>query len=260
MGWRGRVAYENIIVDRDEGVAIITLNRPKVLNALSRALVDELDDAMTELESDDDVRVLVFIGAGDRAFSSGADIHEMARQADEQKDDTPDPKRAEYIWHIATSKKPTIGAINGLAYGGGAVMASAFDIRVGCEKTSFRFLAASYGRINSTWSLPMQIGWPMAKELLLTARVVEAREAYQIGLLNHLVACDQILLKALELGKLISANDGWMIEGIKELMIRNVDQPWEQMLKNEQDAMAGPLKPTPIKEGFKEFLGRKGKS
>ena len=260
MGWRGRVAYENIIVDRDEGVAIITLNRPKVLNALSRALVDELDDAMTELESDDDVRVLVFIGAGDRAFSSGADIHEMARQADEQKDDTPDPKRAEYIWHIATSKKPTIGAINGLAYGGGAVMASAFDIRVGCEKTSFRFLAASYGRINSTWSLPMQIGWPMAKELLLTARVVEAREAYQIGLLNHLVACDQILLKALELGKLISANDGRMIEGIKELMIRNVDQPWEQMLKNEQDAMAGPLKPTPIKEGFKEFLGRKGKS
>ncbi len=260
MGWRGRLAYENIEVERDDGVAIVTLNRPKVLNALSRALVDELDDAITELESDDDVSALVFTGAGDRAFSSGADIHEMAKQAEETEDDSPDPKRAEYIWHIATYKKPTIGAINGLAYGGGAVMASAFDIRVGCENTSFRFLAASYGRINSTWSLPMQVGWPMAKELLFTARVVESREAYKIGLLNHLVACDQIMDKALELGKLISANDGRMVEGIKELMIGNVDKPWEQMLKNEQDAMAGPLKPTPIKEGFKDFLGRKSKS
>ena len=79
--------------------------------------------------------------------------------------------------------------MNGLAYGGAAVLASSLDMRIGCEHASFRFLAAAYGRINSTWTLPNQVGWPIAKELLFSARVVEAEEAHRIGLLNHLVPC-----------------------------------------------------------------------
>ena len=103
-------------------------------------------------------RSVIFTGTGERAFSAGGDIHEQVRNAENPP--PPDPKRAEYSWHVATCTKPTIGALNGLAYGGAAVMASSFDIRVGCERSSFRFLAASYGRVNSTWSLPMQVGWP----------------------------------------------------------------------------------------------------
>ena len=80
--------------------------------------------------------------------------------------------------------------MNGLAFGGAAVLASSLDMRIGCEHTKFRFLAAAYGRINSTWTLPNQVGWPIAKELLFSARVVEAEEAYRIGLLNHLVPRD----------------------------------------------------------------------
>ena len=91
--------------------------------------------------------------------------------------------------------------INGLAYGGAAVLASSLDMRIGCEGTRFRFLAAAYGRINSTWSLGCQIGWPMAKELLFSARIVEAEEAYRIGLLNHLVPRAQLRAKTMELAK-----------------------------------------------------------
>jgi enoyl-CoA hydratase/carnithine racemase len=254
------LGYQNIIVERDVGVGTISLNRPEVLNALNRELLRELDTAVEELESDSRIGAIIFTGKGDRAFSAGGDIREMARLAEDASSDppSPDPEKARYVWHIAACAKPTIGAINGLAYGGGAVMASSFDIRVGCENTSFRFLAASYGRVNSTWSLPLQVGWPMAKELLFTARVVEAREAYRIGLLSHLVAADQLMLKAMELGRQIASNDPRMVQGIKELMVRDVGASWEQMYRNELDAQEGKLAPTPVADGFKEFLARKG--
>src|SRR5712691_4937147 len=86
-------------------------------------------------------------------------------------------ERRHYL-DISISSKPTIGMMNGLAYGGAAVVASALDMRIGCEDTKFRFLAAAYGRINSTWTLPNQVGWPMAKELLFSARAVDAEEGH----------------------------------------------------------------------------------
>jgi enoyl-CoA hydratase len=254
----GILGYENIIVERDENVAIVILDRPQVLNALSSALMAELDAAVGKLEEDAEVSVIVLTGTGNRAFSSGGDIHEMARLAELDEPPPADPRRAEYGWHMASCKKPTIGAINGLAYGGAALMASSLDIRIGCENTSFRFLAATYGRVNATWSLPMQIGWPAAKELLFTGRVVEASEAYRIGLLNHLVAADQLMLKAMEIAKLIAANDGRMVQGIKELMIEDVGATWRRMYDNELGAQSGKLRGTPVKEGFKDFLQRKG--
>ena len=251
--------YQNIIVERDEGVGTVTLNRPEVLNALNRELYREMDAAVSELERDDETAAIIFTGKGDRAFSSGADVEEMARLAKGSDPESPDPETAKYTWHIATCAKPTIGAINGLAYGGGAVLASIFDIRLGCENTSFRFLAASYGRVNSTWSLPLQVGWPVAKELLLTARMVDAREAYRIGLLNHLVSSDHLMLKAVEVAKQIAANDQRMVRGIKELLVQDVGAKWERMYRNELDAQAGKLKSKSVSEGFKKFLERKGR-
>ena len=138
-------------------------------------------------------------------------------------------------------------------------MASSFDIRVGCDRTSFKFLAASYGRVNSTWSLPMQVGWPIAKELLFTARVVEAEEAYRIGLLNHLVEPDQVMPKAIEVGRQIAANDPRMVQGIKEILMNDVGLSWRTTYDDEQEARSGKLSPTPVEEGFKEFLDRKGR-
>ena len=249
----------NIAVEREEGVAVVSLDRPNVLNALNEALLRELDEAVGELETDSDVHAIVFTGSGDRAFSAGADIHEMAQKAQELDAESEDRKRATYSWRLASCAKPTIGAINGLAYGGGAVMASSLDIRVGCERTSFKFLGVAYGRVNSTWNLPLQVGWPMAKELLFTARLVEADEAYRIGLLNHLVTSDQLMPTAIGLARLIAANDPRMVQGAKDLVIRNVGETWAQMYDNENDARSDSLKPPPAAEGFKSFLERKGR-
>ena len=251
------MSYEDIVVTKDEGVGVIRLNRPKVLNALSKRLYREVDAAISDMEADADVKAVIFTGTGERAFSAGADIHEQVRDAENPP--PPDPNRAEYAWHVATCAKPTIGALNGLSYGGGAVMASSFDIRVGCERSRFRFLAASYGRVNSTWSLPMQVGWPKAKELLFSARVVEAEEAYRIGLLNHLVSASELMPKAMELAKLIAANDARMVQGIKELMVDDVGEGWRWMHDNEAQAQRGKLSPTPVEEGFAEFIERKGR-
>ena len=127
------MSYEFIVLERDEGVGTITMNRPRVLNALNRAMYREIDAAISELEEDDSIAAIVITGAGERAFSAGADIHEMARIAEETGSQDGDPDRARHMWHLATCAKPTIGAINGLAYGGGAVIAASMDIRVGSE-------------------------------------------------------------------------------------------------------------------------------
>ena len=254
------MSYEHLLLDVADHVGIIKLNRPEVLNAMNRKLFSEIDTALTQLENDDGVHAIIFTGAGERAFSAGADIHEMAEQARMDSPPAPDPKRPEYSWHIAASRKPTIGALNGLAYGGGAVLASSFDIRVGCERTRFRFLAVQYGRVNSTWSLPQQVGWPMAKELLFTARVVHAEEALRIGLLNHLVPSEQLMDKAMELALLIADNDPRMVQGVKDLLIDDIGAPWRDHYDNELEAQKVKLAPTPVLEGFKPFLDRKGRN
>ena len=110
------MAYEYILSERLDGVALITLNRPEKLNALSFPLMEELDRALTGYEQDDDIKAVILTGAGERAFSAGADIHEMAGLSSEElarRSDT----RGRISWHIASYTKPLIGAINGLAYG-----------------------------------------------------------------------------------------------------------------------------------------------
>ena len=248
-----------VLYEVKDHIAYITLNRPERMNALGRELGAELREAEANFAADDDAWIGVYTGAGERAFSAGADIHEMARGAEASDPPPHDARRSEYSWHIAACTKPTIGALNGLACGGGALLASSFDIRVGCERSRFRFLAAQYGRVGSTWSLPMQVGWPIAKDLLLTARVVEADEAYRIGLLNYLVPSEQLMDKAMEVAGQVAANDPRMVQGIKELMIKDVGDGWRQMYDNEAEAQAGKLAPTPVLEGFKPFLDRKGR-
>ena len=252
------MAYENILFEQTDGVAIITLHRPKVLNALSMALTMELDDAITRCEEDDDVKAIIVAGTGEKAFSAGADIHEMAELSKEELEQR-GKQRGAATWHMATCRKPVIGALNGLAYGGGAMLASTFDIRIGCERTRFRFLAATYGRINSTWTLSAIIGMPMAKELLYTGRVVEAQEAKEIGLLNRLVPSGDLLSTALELGKMMAQNTPSMVQGIKELLNEGIGSTWAERLDMERDILSGRLKPSHPREGFKDFLDRKGR-
>jgi enoyl-CoA hydratase/carnithine racemase len=251
------MSFEHILFDQQDGVAVITLNRPHVLNALSMPLMAEVDEALTRCDGDDDVKAVIVTGSGQKAFSAGADIHEMAGMAQEELDRR-QAKRGEITWHLATCRKPVIGALNGLTYGGAAVLASTFDIRIGCERTRFRFLAATYGRINCTWTLPVLVGMPMAKELLYSGRVVEAQEAKDIGLLNRLVPAAELLSTARELAGLIAKNTPAMVQGIKELLNVGIGATWQENMQAERDILSGRLKPAHPREGFKDFLDRKG--
>jgi enoyl-CoA hydratase len=253
------MAYEHILVDVEDGVAVLTLNRPEKLNAMNRKLGEELHHAVKRMDADDAVGCIVITGAGEKAFSAGGDIHEQlsndARYSEEELDAMRDNNRR---YEIAASAKPTIGMMNGLAYGGAAVLASSLDMRVGCEGTRFRFLAAAYGRINSTWTLPNQVGWPIAKELLFTARIVEAEEAYRIGLLNHLVPRAQLRAKTMEIAKLIAANHRGAVIGVKALMLEQMGKGLEAQFKAEQEYTTHVLRGAKARDAFPEFIERKG--
>jgi len=250
------MAYEYILTERFDAVAVITLNRPDKLNALSFPLVRELDDALTKCEADDAVKAVILTGSGDRAFSAGADIHEMAGLSSEELATRQD-LRGHATWHIATFAKPLIGAINGLAYGGAALLSSTLDLRIGCERTAFRFLAASYGRVNSSWSLPLLVGLPKAKELLYTGRIVPSEEAERIGLLNQVVPAARLLDSCLEIGQMIAKNDPRMVQGLKRLLHEQIGMGWRERYDNEEQARATWLAAGHPREGFKDFLTRR---
>jgi len=204
------------------------------------------------------VGAIIITGAGDRAFSAGADIHENRERSEEEREEAAQ-ERSKHTWHLTTSTKPVIGAINGLCYGGGTVMATSMDFLLGCERTSFRFLAVNYGQMNATWSLPRLVGINRAKELLYSGREVFAEEAYHIGLLNHLVPNEQLMDKAMEVAAGIAKNRADGVANIKQMLLEHSGQPLEDQFWSEINARSGRFKGLSVEDGFKDFLERKGR-
>lgn len=252
------MSFDFIKIEQTDRVSVVTLNRPDVLNALNLKLVTELDRFLTQAEADDGIGAVVITGAGERAFSAGADIHENRELSQEERDEG-QSKRAEFTWHMATCGKPLIGAINGLCYGGGTVLATSLDFLMGCETSSFRFLAVNYGQMNATWSLPNLVGWPRAKELLFSGREVFADEAYHMGLINHLVPSEQLTEKAVEVAAGIAQNRPESVSNIKSMLLEHTGLPLADQFQNEHAARQGRFKGLTVEEGFKDFLDRKGR-
>jgi enoyl-CoA hydratase len=252
--------YETILTEVEDGVGIITLNRPERLNAMNHNLNHEMQDCMRKFDADREIGCVVITGAGERAFSAGGDIREQV--SDESKDQE-EVAKAKYktrrgAYEISAADTPTIAMVNGLAHGGAAVLATMVDMRIGCERSEFRFLAAAYRRINATWTLPNQVGWPMAKELLFTARIVGAEEAYRIGLLNHLVPSEKLREKTMEIAKMIAGNHYDAVVGCKRLLLRNMTADLDQQWTNEQEYAKNEMTNALATEAFPEFLARKG--
>lgn len=246
------MTYQHILLAKSDGVAMITLNRSSVLNAINTALEGELNEALDDAEQDSGVRCIVLTGAGERAFCSGRDIRELAANPESDR-----LAERDYNLRLAFGPKPTIAALNGLAYGAGALLASSCDLRIGCERSRFRFLGTAAGRLNSTWTLAVQLGMPKAKELLLTTRVVEPEEALAMGLLNHMVPAEQLLAKTLEIAQLIAANPPEMVQGVKQLLNGYVGMGWPDMAAQEREARETRLRPPPAEESFRDFLERR---
>ena len=254
--------YEHILVEIEDRVAVITMNRPEVLNAMNHKLNDELHHAVTDANANDGVGCIVITGAGERAFSAGGDIHEQRVDAVELTEELREANSVHYsqqMYDIAASPKPVLGMMNGLAYGGGAVLASCLDMRVGCENTKFRFLAVAYGRINCTWTLTNQVGWPTAKEFLFTGRVVEAEEAHRVGLLNHLAPSAELRAKTMEIAATIAGHRPESVIGIKQILLQDKAADMRQMWENERDYTTNVAKGYGVEQAFPEFIARKGR-
>ena len=252
------MAFEYILTEKTDMVGVITLNRPAKLNAMSSDLMQEVHAALNDFENDPDVHVLVMTGAGEKAFCAGADIHEDAKIGPGKTITPEDMNRwrghVDNTWHVANFRKPTIAALNGLAYGGGAYLAAAFDIRIGCERTNFRFVGVKAGMVGGTWSLPQIIGFPMTKELLFSGRVINADEVYRIGLMNHMVPAAEVMPYSMALAKEIAANYQPCVMGIKEILNGDIGGTLLEMHENERQTV---LRKVPIpnpKESFAGFL------
>jgi enoyl-CoA hydratase/carnithine racemase len=235
------------------GVVVLTLNRAEVHNALDTGLQRLLDEQLSALEADPSVRCLVFTGAGEAAFSAGYDIHELARLSPEEVT-LALLQREEWMWRYATLRMPTIAAVNGIAHGAGALLACALDLRLGCERSDFRFTAGAYSGANATWNLPLLVGLARAKELLFTSRRIDAEAAERIGLLNAVLPSGSLLDDALALAAEIAANPPEGITEAKRLLHAGPGRGLRDRYEAENVAMRTTLRPKPMPELFARFL------
>lgn len=208
--------YDTLIVERSGGLATIRLNRPEKHNALSARLCRDLIDALDRLEADDAVNVLILTGAGEKAFCAGADMAEATGASGPSAGEVGAPAQA--VARVLRTRKPIIAAVNGYAYGGGAFLAINCDIRIASENARFRFVGASYGLVVGAFQLPRIVGAPLAKELIFTARAIDAQEALRIGLVNHLVPLEQLERTVGEIAQAIAANSRAAVMASKEVI------------------------------------------
>src|SRR5512132_600406 len=198
--------YTRILVDRPaDGLALLTLNRPEVLNALDYATLGELADALESLDTDESVRCVVITGAGDRAFAAGADIKEMADATPVTMSVANNFARWERLKRV---RVPLIAAVRGFALGGGCELAMACDMVVAADDAQFGQPEIKIGIMpgaGGTQRLTRALGKAKAMELILTGRNLSAREAYERGLVSEIVAREEVVPAALALASEIAS-------------------------------------------------------
>src|SRR5258705_9579441 len=210
-------SYETLLLERRGSVAIITINRPEKRNALNIKTREEGAALVEELRTDDSIRVVVITGAGDKAFIAGADIGEFAgRTAHTQRE----VMVARSLFNaIDTFPKPVIAMVNGYCLGGGCEVALACDIRIASENASFGQPEINLGIIpggGGTQRLTRLVGEGKAMEMILTGEIIDAQTAFAIGLVNHVVAADQLQAKTLELANRIADKSPIALQLAKE--------------------------------------------
>ncbi len=253
----GVVSDTDLRVDRPApGVLRLTLNRPAVHNAITLALHRRMDDELSAAAADDSVRAVVLAGAGDRAFSAGYDLVELAAMTPAQAV-AATTEREDLLWRYVTFPKPTVAAVQGAAHGAGTMLAVCSDLRVGGASTSMAVSAAKYGGVNLTWLLDSMIGGAHTRDLLLTAREVRGTEAHRIGLL-HRYAVD-VAGAAVGLAELIAERPAEGLREIKALLLEGAGRSLRDRFDRENTAVRSNLADQPISEMFTSFFATRSR-
>ncbi len=213
------MTFDTLLIEKWDGVGMITLNRPDVFNALSMKLKEELFTAFTEMERDPEIRAIILTG-GDRFFCAGADIKERSSLNLSPSQFYSAQKRTHEIFgKIEEVEKPTIAAISGVAVGGGCELALACDLRLASETARFGFPEVKIGIIpagGGTQRILGLVGCAKAKELLFTGDLIDAQEAYRLGLVNKLLPVGGLLEEAKRLGQRLASNPPLAIKFAKK--------------------------------------------
>lgn len=253
------MGYENLLYEKKDGIAFITFNRPKVLNALNRKTIEELRDALVDARDDSAVRVLILTGAGEKSFVAGADIGELSVQ-------TPVNGKefslfGQSVIHLLeTMGKPSICAINGFALGGGCEVALACTIRIASKTARLGQPEVKLGILpgyGGTQRLARLCGKGVAQELCLTGEMISAEEAQRIGLVNHIYEPAELLPAAESMAKKIIANAPVAVKYAMEAIERGMEVPQEEGLFLEATLFGLACATEDMREGTKAFLDKR---
>ena len=259
-----------LIYEKRDGVAYLTINRPEVRNAISPEVMVRLADAWVDFNEDPELRVAIITGAGDQAFSAGADLGRLiplltrARQPEDEWDRRVLENRGA-IQSVALLRsydvfKPIIAAVNGFCLAGGTELLQATDIRIASTNASFGLSEVKRAIIPAGGSLvrlARQIPYCKAMEILLVGDPIPADEAFRIGLVNYVVAPDELLPTAERFARTIAENGPLAVKAIKEGVIRTTGIPLEEAFKLELDLARQVMKSEDAREGPRAFLEKR---
>ena len=232
--------FQTVIYEKTANIAYVTLNRPEALNSYNMQMRDELYQILAAIKDDDEVAVVILKGAGDKAFCAGADLTEfltapspvIARQIRLERD----------VWGLFLSlPQPVIAALHGYVLGSGLEMALCCDLRIAADDARFGFPEVGLGIIpaaGGTQTLPRAVGQARALEMLLTARQIDAREAYAIGLVNQVVPRAELLSAVEEMAGKILRHSQKVVKNAKQAVVRGLDLPLAEGLELERKLAA----------------------
>jgi enoyl-CoA hydratase len=253
------MSYENILVESRDRVAVVTLNRPKVLNALNRALFAELDRVVDDIAADTSIRAVILTGAGEKAFAAGADIQELAELS--AVDGQQLALRGQRLFSkIEALRVPVIAAVNGFALGGGCELALACTLRIASETAKLGQPEVKLGVIpgyGGSQRLPRLVGKGAALKMILTGEMITAAEALQIGLVQEVVPAGQLMARADQIARSIAAQAPLAIQHCLEAVHNGYDLPLEEALQYEAALFALCCATEDKAEGTKAFLEKR---
>lgn len=253
------MTFDNLLLARDGAVAVVTLNRPKVLNALNNQTLAELSACMAGLKADDGVRAVILTGAGEKSFVAGADINELAALSPVE--GQAHARRGQLIFDaIEQLGKPVIAAINGFALGGGCELAMACTIRLAADTARFGQPEVNLGLLPGyagSQRLPRLVGKGVALEILLTGDMVSAERAYEIGLVNRVVPAAQLMTEATKLAQALAAKAPIAVRFILEAVNQGLESPFAAGEYLETTLFGTIASSADMREGTKAFLEKR---
>lgn len=253
------MAYENILFEVQDRVGVLTFNRPKALNALNPKTLDEVDSVVERVRRDDEVRVLVLTGAGEKAFVAGADISEFPKM---------NPLQArlfaerghEVFFKLEQLPKPVIACVNGFALGGGCEIAMSCDFIYASDKAKFGQPEVNLGVIpgfGGTQRLARLIGRAKAKELCMTAEMIDAQQAKELGLAAKVFAADQLMEETMKVAKFLATRSPAVLRSIKQVVDRGMDVDLRSGCALEAEAFGICFAGQDAREGVAAFLEKR---